>query len=339
MKQAYSGYAKNEHTLLNASSGGFAFCLSEIFLEQNAIVYGVAYSEDFRSAGYVRIDDVNDLSKIRGTKYVETSKRIAGVSVYKLVADDLIKEKTVLFFGLGCDIGAVYNYLKRNGINDENLYLVDILCHGPVPSEVLRKYIDQLESRFQSKVTAFEMKKKVTGWTPPYVYARFEDGREYKVPFSETDLGITFYRVARPPCTKCQFKGDDHKGDLCIGDYWGVNAKMDAWNPNGVSAMLVQTPKGKKLLGMLDDRFELQPANWDFVVEHNPMYVQSRSQKADYEAFMRNLEEHSLHYAVSMLPKEKKSVKQAMRRALTKFKHTFWAVVNISNFTSHSYKS
>lgn len=320
MRQAFSGYAKNEQTLLNASSGGLASCLSEIFLENHAIVYGVAYAGDFRSAGYVRIEDINDLYKIRGTKYIETSKKISGVLVYKLIADDLKSRRTVLFFGLGCDVGAVHNYIKKNNIDDEKLYLIDVLCHGPLPAKVLEKYIEQLEKRFRSKVTAFEMKKKVTGWTPPYVYAKFENGKEYQERFSETDLGIAFYKVARPPCTQCQFKGDNHKGDLCIGDFWGVNSKMEGWNPNGVSVMLIQTPKGNVLLEMLDDRFVWRPADCEFVIAHNPMYVQSRRHVADYEKFMRDLEEHDLHYAVSMLPKEKTSVKQVVKRVLKKLK-------------------
>lgn len=332
MKQAFSGYIKNEQTLLKTSSGGMASCLAEIFLERNAIVYGVAYANDFKSARYVRVDDKKNLDQIRGTKYVETIKRVEGVSVYELVADDLKNENTVLFFGLGCDIGAVRSYVKKNHICDDKLYLVDILCHGPLPAKVLEKYIDQLEKEFQSKVTTFEMKKKVTGWTQPYIYARFENGRRYQALFSETDFGIAFYKVARPPCTECKFKGNDHMGDLCIGDYWGVNAKMEAWNPNGVSVMLVQTPKGNTLLEMMDDRFVLSPADFEFVVAHNQMYVRSRPQIANYEDFMHNLEEHDLHYAVSRLPKGKRSIKQMVKSALIRVMHVqnicfnFWRV-------------
>lgn len=320
MKQAFSGYVRNEQMLLSASSGGVASCLSEIFLEDHAIVYGVAYAEDYKTAGYIRLDNVNDLHKIRGSKYVETNKKVAGIYVYRLIADDLKNGRTVLFFGLGCDVGAVHHYIKKNNINDEKLYLIDILCHGPLPARVLEKYIEQLENRFQSKIIAFEMKKKVSGWTPAYVYAKFHNGKEYQELFSETDLGIAFYKVAKPPCTQCRFKGENHKGDLCIGDFWGVNAKMEGWNPNGVSVMLVQTPKGNVLLERLDDRFVRRPADIEFVIAHNPMYTQSRRQVADYERFMRELEEHDLHYAVSMLPKEKLTAKQVVKRALKKLK-------------------
>ena len=320
MKQAFSGYVKNEQMLQNVSSGGIASCLSEIFLENNAVVYGVAYAEDFKSAGYMRIDKKNDLRKIRGTKYVETNKKIAGVSVYQVVGNDLIKGNTVLFFGLGCDVGAVRKYVEKNRINDEKLYLIDILCHGPLPSKVLGKYIDQLESQFQSPIVSFDMKKKIVGWTPAYVYARFKNGIEYQELFSETELGIAFYKVARPPCTQCCFKGDNHKGDLCIGDFWGIHPQMDGWNPNGVSVMIVQTSKGKVMLDMVDDRFELRVADYDFVVEHNPMYVQCRRQVADYEKFMQDMEKQDLSYAVSMLPKDKKSVRQLVKLILRKFR-------------------
>ena len=71
---------------------------------------------------------------------------------------------------------------------------------------------------------------------------------------------------------------------------------------------------------MIDTRFELRTADYEFVVSHNPMYVQSRKPVADYEKFMQDLEMRDLRYAVSKLPKEKQSIKQLIKKILNKAK-------------------
>lgn len=313
--KVYSGYIKDSEKLLNSASGGVVTALSEKILQSGGVVFGVRYTADFNGAEYCCVENVERLEQLKGSKYTESIKG----NVYKQVTEKLSEGKQVLFIGLGCDVGALRAYCKSNDVDEKNLYAVDILCHGPAAKGVHKSFVEELESKYESKLTNFTIRYKKDGWTPFYIKAEFENGKKHVEPFNESDYGKAFYRIARPSCTKCKFKGDNHKGDLCCGDFWGLTKDMPGWNPNGVSIMIVQTEKGNKLLQMLDDSFFIQEADKQLVLKGNPMYLESRQQKADYEKFIKDLNQNGLHFAVSQFPIEKPSLANYIKLLIKRF--------------------
>lgn len=293
--EIYSGYIKDKKKLLESSSGGAATVISEAIIERGGSVFGVQYSSDFRSAEYVCIDSKDELIRIKGSKYLETHKN------FSQVADELQKNRVVLFFGVGCTVGALKAYCKQHEIESKNLYTVDILCHGPVTQQIHKKYIEDLERKYNSKVVSFSTRYKKNGWTPPYLQVKFENGKIYEELFEFTDLGFAFSRFSIPRCTNCKFKGENHCGDLCIGDCFGITESMRGWNKNGVSCIIIQTTKGRELVDMLSNNFELSAIDSNLVIKHNPMYDQSRKQAYDYEYFLINIKKLGLHDSLRKL--------------------------------------
>lgn len=310
--KAFSGYLKNDLKLLQSASGGATTAISEKIIKKGGIVFGATYSEDFRKVEYCCIQDIRDLDKIKGSKYTYSIKG----DTFKQISDYLKNGKTVLFIGLGCDVGAVYSYCKKSGVDISSLYTIDILCHGPAIPGVHRQYIESLEKKYNSKLNYFTIRYKKNKWTPFYILAKFQNGKEYIVPFNETDYGKAFYYVASPGCTKCRYKGENHKGDICVGDYWGMKPGMLGWNEKGVSVILTQTHKRERLLELLDDNFHIQEEDVEFVTKNNPMYYQSRIQKVDYNRFVKDLKERGLHYAVQQIPSETISISIRLKRFL-----------------------
>ncbi len=300
----YSGFLKDKQELKQTSSGGAATALSKSIIQQGGCVFGVRYSSDFHQAEYCCIENIEDINVLKGSKYTESKKG----NIYEVLSQKLIAGKKVLFFGLGCDIGAAKVYCEKMQIDMTNLYLVDILCHGPAVKGVHENFIQELEEKYNSQISDFTIRYKKEGWTPFYIKAKFNDGQEYVAPFDESDYGRAFRTIARPACTHCQFKGENHKGDICIGDYWGLQRGMHGWNDYGVSIMIVQTNKGEKLLEELRDDFIIQPADSKLVLQGNPMYYESRKQNGDYERFMMDMGAQGLHYAVQQLPKDNNGI-------------------------------
>lgn len=138
--------------------------------------------------------------------------------------------------------------------------------------------------------------------------------------FDESDFGKAFYRIARPSCTKCQFKGSNHKGDICCGDYWGLKTTDIQWNKDGVSIIIVQTEKGLELVKLLSDEFQIFKADSEIVFRNNPMYFKSRVQEYDYELFMSHLKEKGLHFAVNQFPREKHTFTYRINRLIYKIR-------------------
>lgn len=126
--------------------------------------------------------------------------------------------REVLFTGLGCDVAALKSFLNENHVDSSRLYTVDLVCFGPALPEVHRQYIEMLEKKYHSRIKSFTVRHKAKGWTPPYIRAEFEDGREFITPFHDSDYGL----YTREQCSKCRFKGANHQADITVGDYWTV---------------------------------------------------------------------------------------------------------------------
>ena len=71
----YGGYLVDESKLMQSSSGGIATALAEYMIEQGGYVAGVAYSEDFYKAEYILIHSISEISKLKGSKYIECGQK------------------------------------------------------------------------------------------------------------------------------------------------------------------------------------------------------------------------------------------------------------------------
>ncbi|MDU1414393.1 MAG: Coenzyme F420 hydrogenase/dehydrogenase, beta subunit C-terminal domain [Clostridium sp.] len=319
----FQGYLLDDEKLIKSSSGGVARAFMETILKRKGIVFGATYSNDFYSAHYCYIENENEIERLIGSKYIYTDKKVSlnkkTVSIYEAVSYFLELGKEVLFIGLGCDIAALSKLLGNRNVDTSNLYLVDLICQGPTFPKVEESYLKYLEKKFDSKVCDFSVRYKQLGWTPPYIRVKFENGKEYTESFYGSDFGYAFSKYSRPSCFKCKNKGENHKSDITIGDFWGLEKEDIGFNKNGVSAILVKTEKGKKLVDLLDEtRFKIMRADVTKILVNNPMYYKCRKQNEQQEAFMQNLNVYGLHEATK---KEIGSIKYSyfkIRRAIGK---------------------
>lgn len=296
----YSGHLKDDKKLLKCASGGAATAMGETIINRGGCVFGVCYSDDFKSAKFTSCETIEEINRIKGSKYLETKKEFSELEK-KLQAGN-----PVLFIGLGCDVASALAYCKKNQISTNNLYTVDILCHGPMAAVVHQRYIEDLEKKYKSKVVEFISRSKKEGWSASsYLKVQFENGKILETPFDYTDYGYVFTHYALPRCENCHFKGKQHQGDLCIGDHWGLKASDPGWNKNGVSIIVVQTEKGKCLLNWLGDDFELQETDAIVAFDHNPMYLRSRKSQGDYKQLIEELESRNLYETLKMMPEYK----------------------------------
>lgn len=321
--KVYSGYLKDKDKLCTVASGGVATTISEQIIKIGGIVFGVAYTEDYKAAEYVCAEKVQDLERLKSSKYIYSEKRclVDGeyLAVYAAVAKKLSEGRTVLFIGSGCDIGAMLRYAEKNECNTANLYTIDIICHGPTYSEILAQYVTRLEKKYGATIIKFNMRHKVKGTKPPYIFAEFSNGQTHKERLYESDLGYAFQVYKREACYNCQFKGNSHKSDLTIGDYWGCKKNMMEYNRYGVSIMFSRTPKGDQLIEMLKkcEGFTVNSADIDIALSNNPSFYRRNTKNQNmYEKFHKDIKEHGLQYAVQHSTGYKEYVKRAIKKRL-----------------------
>ena len=301
--EAYSGYFLDDEKLKKCSSGGIATAMSEAIINKGGVVFGAAYSRDFKSAEYYCATTREDLEKLKGSKYIFTKKEVLindkYVPVYPLVKKYLEEGKMVLFTGLGCDVAGLNTYLTKNKVDTTNLYVVDLICRGPTVAKVAKDYIERLEKKYYSKVVSFSARYKKNGWTPFYILVKFENGKTYKEDYYNSDYGLAFSRYSIPACYQCGFRGENHKSDVTIGDYHGITSQMKGFNSNGVSIIITQNKKGKELLELIDkEQFKMQKADLEWALSRNKMYYKHRDKYAKWDKFDKNFKKHGLHYAV-----------------------------------------
>lgn len=296
-KSAYTGFANDLSIVRSSASGGIATTLSEAFVSDGGVVYGVKYSKDCLTIDYARVEEKKDLYSFQGSKYAQSRK----YDVFKNVQADLKAGRKVLFIGLPCDVAALYNVIKNN---DANLYTVELVCHGVTSPSAHRQFVESEMADQHSPLREFSVRYKKVGWKPYYIYEKYENGTEVVKPFRPTDYGIVFHFLKRPSCYSCKFKiYDDAFGlqaDLTIGDNHGVSETSSSYNHWGSSVCYVHTDKGKQLLDSISADFKLrEEKNIAAVVKHNLALYKPFPKKSNYEQFTSVFAKTGLHTACS----------------------------------------
>ena len=277
--------------------------MAEKIISSGNIVYGVAYSQNFRNAEYIRVTCIDELELLKGSKYI---KAFLNNSILNTIVSDLKSGKIVLFIGLPCDVYVVKTHLKKLNISTEHLLCVDLICHGPTYSEIAKEFIDDLEKKYKSKIIKFSVRYKNPYWKPPYLYAQFENKKEYIKPFYSTSYGTAFMMMSWNSCYDCHFKGNNYMSDITIGDYWGSQEGDNGYNVFGSSVAFIHTNEGDEFISSLDN-FNIYDANTKKALEFNPRYTTPTKKTEKAIIFRNNFKKKGLKYAIrkNMTPKHK----------------------------------
>ena len=106
---AYACYAKNQEEHLSSSSGGIFAILARIILKNKGMVFGAAFDNQMQ-LGHIGIEDNNELYKVKGTKYIQSS---IGATFVK-VKENLNKGRMILFSGTPCQIAGLKAFLNED---------------------------------------------------------------------------------------------------------------------------------------------------------------------------------------------------------------------------------
>ena len=94
---------------MESSSGGIFSELANLVLNQKGLVYGAAYDEKCM-AKHVCIDNSEDLQKLRGAKYVQSSLG----NCYQDIKKQLEYGREVLFAGTPCQVVGLKSFLGKD---------------------------------------------------------------------------------------------------------------------------------------------------------------------------------------------------------------------------------
>lgn len=278
---SFAAWSMNDQTRIESSSGGVFTEIAKTVLKEGGVVFGVAFDNSFR-AKHISIESEEDISLIRGSKYVQSHVDDA----YKKAVSIASQGRPILFSGTPCQIAVLNLFTKDNP--DSEIYTCEVICHG-VPSEsVFRTYLDYLSQLKNSEVKEFSFRDKTIGWKNFGTKIIFNKGKEYFRIHRKDPFMIGFLRniYLRPICYDCPFAKIPRVSDITLGDFWGVPKELD--DPRGVSTVIINTPEGEKLFEKVIN-VEKVKVTLDQIAFYNPRLVTGHLERGPYRKDFYNL--------------------------------------------------
>lgn len=240
--RARAAFCKDDEIRLNSSSGGIFSLLAEEILQKGGVVFGAAFDSQMM-VHHVAVESVCDLGQLRGSKYLQSRMG----NSYQAAKAYLTAGRKVLFSGTACQIAGLKSYLGRPC---ENLWTVDVLCHGVPAPALWKKYLDEKSREYAVPVEQVSFRDKSEGWKEYRVTLQLRDGVICSQSVAQNPYMQLFLSniCLRPSCHACPFKGFPRVSDLTLGDCWDVEQyapEMD--DDRGTSVVIASTEKGEAL--------------------------------------------------------------------------------------------
>lgn len=241
-------YKAKDSLRKNSTSGGAAAALSEEVINKGGSVFGASLNKDF-SLSHIKIESKKDIKRIQGTKYIQSDM----IGSFNEIKADLSTNKTVLFIGTPCQVAAVKNYVLVNKIDDKNLYLCDIICHGVPSNRAFNDFILWLKEK--ENFDKFYFRNKEISWRGDSCSIKSGDNLK-RSKYISGFMNLYYSNlITNNACFNCKFTEPNRVSDITISDFWGIeNANAKFEDNLGVSMVLLNTKKGEDLFSSLSGK-------------------------------------------------------------------------------------
>lgn len=280
LKETYAA-SSFDINLLQSASGGIFSSIAQAIVHQGGLVYGSAmvYENNQLNVKHICVDNLNDLNKIKGSKYVQSNIGY----VYKDIKNVLKQGRIVLFSGTPCQVDGLYGYLKSKY---DNLFTIDIICHGVPSQQFFQSYIQYIETKKNKKIIDYKFRDKNQGWKlyGKITYLDNQSSCEYFEPEESSyyQMFLNSYTY-RENCYSCPYASDKRPGDITIGDYWCIdlvhpeyllenNGLLD--EKKGISTLIVNNKHGKCLIENYGKGLTKYPSTYEYAYQYNKQLIQ-----------------------------------------------------------------
>lgn len=290
-----------DEMLKKSASGGAFSAIAEEVIENGGTVFGSAMilENNNLTPKHICINKLDDLNKLLGSKYVQSFIGDTYIQARKL----LNEKKIVLFSGTPCQVAGLYGFLGNK--NYDNLFTIDIICHGVPSAAFFQGYITELEKKKDGKITSFLFRDKQNGWG--LMASATYSNTNGKIKKKLIDPKLSSYyslflsaKTYRMNCYSCPYAGLNRSGNITIGDYWGIQAQhpeyLDGTKANvdekkGISCILVNNTHGTKLIEQYGNLLKLFPSTVKEAAEYNGQLNKPSTYSKDRETILEIYQE------------------------------------------------
>lgn len=277
----YAVMADDELRAKSSSGGAFGIIAHEI-LNLNGVVCGAAFDDEWH-VKHIIVDNVNDLQKLHGSKYVQS---YISADLFQQIKKYLDEDRYVLFTGVPCQVAGLRNFLRKEY---EKLYTADLICaYAPSP-KVFDAYLS--ENYDKKKIDKINFRDKTMfGWSCTVVVDVGSDrilDYKYMTPY----LNRMF---KGEHCVNCAYKKFPRPGDFTIGDFWKIHEfTKDMDDRKGTSALVLNSAKAEKLFETFRHKFKkikampFKGVSWQIDVPHKI------HRTLECQSFYRNMQRYN----------------------------------------------
>lgn len=287
-KKVYAAKNLNEQERLNSSSGGIFILLAREIILKGGVVFGVKFDENF-DAIHTYAESFDELKAFQRSKYVQS--RIG--NTYLKVRDFLKEGRNVLFSGTGCQILGLKKFLQKDY---DNLFTVEIVCHGVPSPKVWKDYLNGLGLK---DVSEFSFRNKSSSWKNYHIEAKDKNNNIIFRELSKTNIYIKGFLnniYLRPSCFNCAAR-QSSGSDIILGDFWGISNFLPAFDDDkGVSLVLINSPKAEEIYNSL--QIESIETKYEYALKGNPLLEISVKKTKKREKFWRYYNKQKLNNAI-----------------------------------------
>lgn len=299
INKCYVAYNKDKNSRKNkSSSGGIFELIAKEVLKDKGIVIGAAFDK-YNNLNHVWIESINELEKLKGSKYLQSNLN----DIFSFIKDN-IKNKKVLFVGTPCQVAGLKSFLKKE---QDNLICIDLICHGVPSPKLFKKYVKELENKYNYKVIDYNFRDKKTGWDTYSNTITLSNKKQISELQKENNFMKLFLSdvALRESCYNCNFKLGNKYSDITLGDFWGVkNYYPKMYNKLGVSAIIINSEVGKNLFKRIEDDIEYLDCDLTEIVKGNPSIKNPCKKPAKRDRFFDDVEQISIEKLVKKYTKK-----------------------------------
>lgn len=276
---------KNKDRIMDSASGGASDLIAQYIVSNGGIVFGCAYTSELE-VKHIIIDKSKELHRIQSSKYVQSDTG----NCYTKAKEYLKSGKTVLFTGTPCQIAGLYSFL---GKDYENLYTLDLICHGVPSPGFLKKYFEYTEKKLKEKIIKYNFRSKAKrGWGKHYLIETKTKTKSGNFSLDKYGKHFDAGDCYRECCYKCGFASTNRVSDITVGDFWGIQkSNAEFFSENGVSSLIVNTAKGQFLVESISQSADIVSCSLDDVLIKQGNLISPTRRPPARDLFYRNIQE------------------------------------------------
>ncbi|WP_154887574.1 Coenzyme F420 hydrogenase/dehydrogenase, beta subunit C-terminal domain [Longibaculum muris] len=279
--KSYRLLHKNKEIWNKSTSGGAFSAICSSF-NDDTYFCGASFDENLEVKHIIVKGYGNDFNKLLKSKYVQSNIGSVFTEIKKL----LLSDNTVIFSGTPCQVAALKLYLGC--IKYDNLYCIDVACHGVGSPKILKQHLMTIENKNKTKINKIGFREKRFTLSGLEDYGFLIESDNKKV-IDYSDIYTKAFHngiVIRSSCLDCQFHKKERVGDITIADLKGMYETFpkeikDKFNR---SAVFANTKKGVEIVERLKQEKDIECIECTFgqaSKNNSPLYEKHNQKISD----------------------------------------------------------